>query len=406
MTVPEVVAVPVVRDAAWAVGHAVDELREAYFVVAAATDRAGTVTAGSRHPLPARADRCWVEALALADQAERALSAGIGELRRVPGVWPLGTTGDVAAVVTTAHASVDGVARQVGQLRKQIEQARLHLLDAAQGEPAVTAAAAQWELAVVRLDRLMVRLNHGAAALSAYAVGLSVVDPGPERALRLAGLLPRTRPPAGEILAGAVAAGRLVFEIYPDRYPLPVPAARKTSWAHRLLSAALRPDWLPAIRRAVRRTDRAERGAPTLATCARAVRLLARADLIGYQRCLNLLDRQAAVDTYAGFLAAAFLLAVERRFRPGRDESSVTRFVAGVRDHYALPAADVDALGMALIRAALGEQQPPITRSSQVITVESVLLLGLLADEDLTWVELDEFLAETGRLYDKYRADP
>ena len=132
---------------------------------------------------------------------------------------------------------------------------------------------------------------------------------------------------------------------------------------------------------------------------------MARGDLVGYQRCLHRLDRQGQLDTYAGFLAAGFLLAVRRRFRPGRDDASVTRFVTGVRDHYALPA-DADALGGALIGAALGEPHPPFTDTSQVIAVESVLLLGLLADEDLTRPDLDEFLAETGHLCRECRADP
>ena len=246
MTVSEVVGVPVVREVGWAVGQVLDELREGYFAVAVAADQVGTATAGSRHPLPARADRCWIEALALVDQAERALSAGIGELRRMPGDRPVATIRDLAVLLTTTYADVDALASRVGQLRQRVEQARARLLEIEPVDPAVRAAATQWEVAVVRLDRLIVRLNHGAAALSAYAMGLSGVDPRPERASRLAGLLPRTRPPAGEILAGAVAAGRLVFKVYPDLYAVPVPAAIEAPWAHRLWSAALRQVRRPA----------------------------------------------------------------------------------------------------------------------------------------------------------------
>ncbi|RKR86281.1 hypothetical protein BDK92_0505 [Micromonospora pisi] len=135
------------------------------------------------------------------------------------------------------------------------------------------------------------------------------------------------------------------------------------------------------------------------------MRLLARGDLVGYQRCLTRLDRQGQLETYARFLAAALLLAVGRRFRSGWDDASVTRFVTGARIHYALSAED-DALGVVLIRAALGEAHAPIAGAAQVVTVESVLLLGLLADEDLTRAELDEFLAEAGRLCGAYRVDP
>jgi hypothetical protein len=372
-----------------------DELRAGYFLVAAALDQVGTVTAGSRHPLPARADRCWADALTLVDEAERALSAGIGELRRTPDAGPRPTIGDLAAALTTAHAEVDSVAAQVGRLRERVDQARVRLLHTEPVGSAARAAAARWELAAAHLDRLIVRLDHGTAALSAYTMGLSGVGSG--HADRLAGLLPRTRPPAGEILAGAVAAGRLVFQVYPDLYALPVPAARETPWARRLWSAALRLVRHPP--------GAAERDASILAEHVLTVRLLARGDLLGYQRCLHRLDRQERLDTYADFLAAGFLLAVGRRFRPGRDDTSVARFVAVVRDHYALPA-ETDALGVALIRAALGEPHAPIPGSAQVVTVESVLLLGLLAEEDLTRAELDQFLTDTGRLCGEIRADP
>jgi hypothetical protein len=286
-----VVGVSVVREVGWAAGQVLDELREGYFAVAVAADQIGTATAGSRHPLPARAGRCWVEALALVDQAERALSAGIGELRRVPEGRPVATIRDLAVLLTTTHADVDAVAARVGQLRQRVEQGRARLLEIEPGDPAVSAAASQWEAAVVRLDRLIVRLNHGAAALSAYAVGLSGVDPG-AGACVAAGRPAATDPTAGRGDPGRRGGGG--------------------------------PAGLPGLPRPVR-------GA-------------------GARRPRSTVDK-------------------------------------------------------ALIGAALGEPHPPIAGSAQVVTVESVLLLGLLADEDLSRAELDEFLAETGHLCREYPAD-
>lgn len=63
--------------AAWAVGHGIDELRQAYAGLVLNLYWARAATAGSRHALPARALRHWGEALKLAGQTERFLAGGI-----------------------------------------------------------------------------------------------------------------------------------------------------------------------------------------------------------------------------------------------------------------------------------------------------------------------------------------
>ena len=128
------------------------------------------------------------------------------------------------------------------------------------------------------------------------------------------------------------------------------------------------------------------------------LRALLRGDLRGYDRRIR--DRAAA--GWQDFLTTAFVLAVDRRFRPEQDPASVIRFVARVRERFDHTGREIDpATAEALVWAALGMHEPP--SGPGTVTARSLLLLGLVADEDLGDTELTAFLADVLALSE---ADP
>jgi hypothetical protein len=384
-----------------AVGHVVDDLREGYFVLAAVLDQVAAITAGSRHPLLARSRRRRHDARVLADRAEHAINTGFGHLRGVPGAPPFGSIGDVVAVLTAARTRVDEVAVRLEHLREGIASARTHLLEGEEWSPEIGKAIEQWRLAGEHLDLMVVRLQVGLTALDTYADGVSGDEPGPSREARLAGLLPHTRGPAGEILAGATTAGRLIATNPDHRY---APAAGPKTPCRRLLSAVRHRRsplsmWPPGG---------AWPGGVDAKFCAWALLRLLTDDVRRHERWLHHIAARNTAHLYAGYLAAAFLLAVERRFRPGQDPELIDRFVTTARSRYD---PDGTALHPAvagwLIRVALGEPGPDRDRPAgptRLVAAQTVLLVSLLVDEGLSRDELDDFLAEAGRLLAANRA--
>ncbi|RKR87127.1 hypothetical protein BDK92_1400 [Micromonospora pisi] len=95
---------------------------------------------------------------------------------------------------------------------------------------------------------------------------------------------------------------------------------------------------------------------------------------------------------YAELLDAMFLLAVDRRFRPGQDCAPVIRFVAGVRERYDHSGVEIDpATAESLIQAALG-QHPPPSMDATTVAAQTMLIVGLLDDEGLSPTELTTLL--------------
>lgn len=103
-------------------------------------------------------------------------------------------------------------------------------------------------------------------------------------------------------------------------------------------------------------------------------------------------------EQHRRLLTAAFHLAVGRRFRPGHDPAPVIRFVASVRERYGPTGYRIDPVtAEALLRAALGEAEPPpLDRGA--VTALTLLLAGLVEDEGLCPAEVDDLLAQADRL--------
>ena len=111
-----------------------------------------------------------------------------------------------------------------------------------------------------------------------------------------------------------------------------------------------------------------------------------------YQHRLRKFD-ELDWQRYGLLLAAAFRLAVDRRFRPGQDRAPIIRFVASVRERYDHTGYDVDpTLAEALVWAALDERRP-VPMERRAVAVQTLLVVGLLTDDGLSRAELDEFLS-------------
>jgi hypothetical protein len=124
---------------------------------------------------------------------------------------------------------------------------------------------------------------------------------------------------------------------------------------------------------------------------AAAIRDLAVGRVRDYDRRLRRFD-EAAWHRYAELLDTVFLLAVDRRFRPGQDCGPIIRFVASVRERYDHSGTDIDpATAEALIQAALGQCEP-LELDASTVAAQTMLVLGLLDDEGMSSTELTAFL--------------
>ncbi|MDG4789559.1 hypothetical protein O7626_27165 [Micromonospora sp. WMMD1102] len=353
--------------------------------------RARAATAGSTHPLPARALRHWTAALELADRAQRWLSGGVAELRRLPGAAPIGCLEDV---VTALGAATDGVRVSIVgliELRQRIDTCTAEPTHAALP---VTALADLRQGAGV-IDELTARMQQGSAALSTYAIAVSGVDPTPGRTARTVALAQATWYPPDSVGFGARLAGRLVGAAgrRPHDPPAPehlrVPSWRRVAWhAGRGFRASggvrlLRPC-----------TD-----AAFFDDCLRSMLLLTQGNPIWYADRLDLYRRAQVLDGYADALAAAVVVAVDRRLIPGRDRRTVRRLAARMHARYDGGSGEVPPeVVIELIRAALGEAPPPVVDPVRLTLLQTLLLVDLLGDERLTRSDRAAFRAEVVEL--------
>ncbi|MEQ4302183.1 hypothetical protein ABNF97_12455 [Plantactinospora sp. B6F1] len=360
--------------AAWVVERGIDELRQAYAGLVLSLGRARAVTTGSRHPLPARALRRWDAALEQAGQVQRQLSGGVGELCRLSGVGPVGGVGEAVAALRRAADEVCASTASLVELRARI--AATTAMESGEALPA--AALTRLRTGAGELEELTARMQQGCVALSAYTDGVSGVDLMPGRTAR-AGALARVswHPPDG-VGVGAELAGRLVAaggrRARPRRHTCGCRCGAGRPGARRAASGP------PAGRGWPARTPTAPSS-----LCLRAVLLLTRGNTIWYADRLDLFRRAGALDGYVDALAAAVVVAVDRRLTRVGDGATVRRLAARIHDRYDGGTQEVPPeVAGALIRAALGVARPPAADPVRLILLQTLLLVDLLGDERLT----------------------
>lgn len=378
-------------DAARTVRHGIDELRQAYAVLMLNLNRAKAVTAGSRHVLPARALRHWTAALGLAERTERCLIDGIAELHRVPTGTSLFSAGDVIAALQRTVDEVRASTASLNELRHRLDDVAAEAVRNAPGEAPPPAERSSWRESIGALDELTARMQQGSAALATYANGIFGVDPLPGRTARALALAQAAWHPPDSVALGAELAGKLVDRAgYRPQDP-PVPAHLRVPFRRRAAWHSGRGFWASGGLRLFRpNTDVA-----FFDDCLRATLLLVRGNTIWYADRLNLFRRAHVLDGYADALAAAVVVAVDRRLVPGRDDATVRRLAKRLHDRYDGGSHDVPTtLAEALVRAALGEAPPPRADTARLILLQTLLLVDLLADERPSRDELASFRAE------------
>jgi hypothetical protein len=123
------------------------------------------------------------------------------------------------------------------------------------------------------------------------------------------------------------------------------------------------------------------------------MRSLVRGDFDAYERKMQDFTERGAWNGYSAFLAAAFFMAVERRFRPGEDPASIIRLVAEAREQFDESGRDIDPVDAEnLVWSVLDDRDVSGIEGSAVAKIETVLLHKLLTDEDLSDEQLDELL--------------
>lgn len=131
-----------------------------------------------------------------------------------------------------------------------------------------------------------------------------------------------------------------------------------------------------------------------------ALRAQLAGDYDAHRRLLAALDSQGALAGYTALVTAAFVEAVDRRFRAGqRDDAAVAEFIGGIRARF--PGADNEidpSAAERVIRKALGRGSISDLDGPAIRRTERLLLPLMVADEELHDEELDRLLASARKL--------
>ncbi|MFB9835959.1 hypothetical protein [Actinoallomurus acaciae] len=132
-----------------------------------------------------------------------------------------------------------------------------------------------------------------------------------------------------------------------------------------------------------------------------AMQAYLKGDADGYSRMVDRLD-PAAKKAHGQLIGASFYIAANRRFAANRSNAEVIEFVGNLRARSDRLAEDIDPRqAERLVRASTftDENVDDIDNG-----LYSLLLAGLIADEQLTDSDLDAFLEEARKLADDWLA--
>jgi hypothetical protein len=115
------------------------------------------------------------------------------------------------------------------------------------------------------------------------------------------------------------------------------------------------------------------------------------------------LDRDADREGYSALIAAAFFLAADRRFAASHAPADIVEFVASARSSSASAADQIDPLLAERMIRGVFEDEDLHDVSGQVLLEAQVMLLAALVGERRPDdAELDELLADSRKLADRW----
>jgi hypothetical protein len=131
-----------------------------------------------------------------------------------------------------------------------------------------------------------------------------------------------------------------------------------------------------------------------------AMRAYLKGDGPGYKRIADRLD-PTAKKAHAALIVASFLVAADERFGKDATRANVTEFIDGLRARSEQLASDIDPRqAERLIMAVRTDEDINDIDDS----LYGLLLAGMIADAQLSDVELDEFLKKACELADQMLA--
>lgn len=130
-----------------------------------------------------------------------------------------------------------------------------------------------------------------------------------------------------------------------------------------------------------------------------AMRAYLKGDADGYSRLVDRLD-SAAKKAHGQLIGASFYIAANRRFAASSNNAEVVKFVGDLRARSDRLAEEIDPRqAERLIRASTFTDENVDGMDNGLY---SLLLAGLIADEQLTDSDLDAFLADACKLADEW----
>jgi hypothetical protein len=132
-----------------------------------------------------------------------------------------------------------------------------------------------------------------------------------------------------------------------------------------------------------------------------ALRAALKGDADGHKRIYAGLE-PTSKDSYGALIVAAFFRAAERRFAEGGNKTDVVAFVANLRAQHELED-DIDPrIAERLLMATFSDEEIDDIPDNAKGGHYMLLLAGLIADAQLSDIELDEFLADARKLADEW----
>lgn len=133
-----------------------------------------------------------------------------------------------------------------------------------------------------------------------------------------------------------------------------------------------------------------------------ALRAQLRGDRSEHERLFSMLSKSDA-DAYPALIAAAFIVAAERRFQSDSTAADVIQFVADVRGQTPSAAEGIDPkIGERLVLSVVADEDIDDIDGDTAILTELFLLAGMVASEGLQVAELDRLLEEAREVADEW----